>query len=171
MILGGFTVGTLLVMVVTEFCYSLFSNTSKPKDREAGDDVDEAHVSAGLTFLSRNVGDELSVWDDPSDSTKTVKMICHGESLQPVSALPITAHRPTGNDKVGYAAQSFNIHEIPGVMSGWISGFVELPAGAIKDAEGVGECTQVYFIASCQVGLPPTLLPIFPTSLTRSLIV
>ena len=35
-------------------------------------------------------------------------------------------------------------------MSGWISGFVELPPGAIKDAEGVGECAQVFFITDCQ---------------------
>ena len=60
------------------------------------------------------------------------QVVCHGESLRPPSALPITAIRPPGKDRVGYAAQSFNIPEIPGVMSGWISGFVELPAGAIK---------------------------------------
>ena len=35
-------------------------------------------------------------------------------------------------------------------MSGWISGFVELPPGAIKDAEGVGECAQVFFITESQ---------------------
>ena len=29
-------------------------------------------------------------------------------------------------------------------------GFVELPAGAIKDAEGVGECSQVFFVSECQ---------------------
>jgi hypothetical protein len=27
---------------------------------------------------------------------------------------------------------------------------VELPAGAIKDAEGVGECSQVFCVAACQ---------------------
>ena len=129
------------------------------KGRKAGrgDDYEEEMevvLPAGVPFLSREVGDELSVWDDPSDSAKTIKMICHGESLQPASALPITAQRPAGKDKVGFAAQSFNIPEIPGVMSGWISGFVELPAGAIKDAEGVGECSQVFFIATCQVRQP-----------------
>ena len=30
------------------------------------------------------------------------------------------------------------------------AGFVELPAGAIKDAEGVGESSQVFFVAECQ---------------------
>ena len=132
------------------------SGSSSSKGRKAGrvgdhDDEMEVVLPAGVPFLSREVGDELSVWDDPSDSAKTIKMICHGESLQPASALPITAQRPAGKDKVGFAAQSFNIPEIHGVMSGWISGFVELPAGAIKDAEGVGECSQVFFIAACQV--------------------
>jgi len=44
------------------------------------------------------------------------------------------------------------VPEINGKMSGWISGYVELPAGAIKDAEGVGECAQVFFISECQDG-------------------
>jgi hypothetical protein len=53
-----------------------------------------------------------------------VQVVCHGESLRPASALPITATRPPGRQGVGKAAQSFNIPEIPGVMSGWISGYV-----------------------------------------------
>ena len=48
--------------------------------------------------------------------------------------------------------QFFSQPEIPNVMSGWISGYVVLPPGAIKDAEGVGECSQVFFIADCQDG-------------------
>ena len=37
-------------------------------------------------------------------------------------------------------------------MSGWISGFMELPPGAIKDAEGVGDACQVFVVSSCQNG-------------------
>ena len=60
---------------------------------------------------------------------------------------------------MGFAAQFFNTAETEGmvlegqrsgVMSGWISGFVVLPPGAIKDAEGVGECSQVFFVGDCQ---------------------
>ena len=79
-------------------------------------------------------------------------MVCYEESLQPPSALPITANRPLGKDKVGSAAQSFNVPEVTKHMSGWISGFVTLPAQAIKDAEGVGECAQVFFVSECQDG-------------------
>jgi hypothetical protein len=117
------------------------------------DDEDDDRVIVlpkDVLFLAREMADEFKIWDDPSDTARTLKVVCHGESLQPPSALPITATRPKGKDKVGYAAQSFNVPEIAGVMSGWISGFVELPAGAIKDAEGVGECSQVFFLADCQ---------------------
>jgi hypothetical protein len=33
-----------------------------------------------------------------------------------------------------------------------LPGFVVLPAGAIKDAEGVGDCSQVFFVSECQDG-------------------
>ena len=132
----------------------------------------------------------------------------------PVPPTPLVAVRPKGKEKFGFAAQSFNMPEIAGVMSGWISGitqlswslclqtrrnhthssyycvfiysshftvhlqpftltvnfyrvyltvsflpcvspspgFVVLPAGAIKDAEGVGDCSQVFFVSECQDG-------------------
>lgn len=38
-----------------------------------------------------------------------------------------TAERPPGKTVAALAAQSFNVPEVPGKMSGWISGFVELP--------------------------------------------
>jgi hypothetical protein len=74
------------------------------------------------------------------------------EAAHPPTKLPITAVRPEGKNVVGVAAQSFNVPEIPQKMSGWISGFCELPPGGIKDAEGVGECCQVFQVASCQDG-------------------
>jgi centromere protein C len=105
-----------------------------------------------VNFLPRGESDEVSIWDDATDTSKALKVVCYEETLQPPSALPVTAKRPPGKDKVGSAAQSFNVPEIPKQMSGWISGFVELPPQAIKDAEGVGECAQVFFISECQDG-------------------
>ena len=94
-------------------------------------------LPAGVIFLWygwwRAVG-----WDDPSDSAK---LICHGVSphcQSPDSEL-------VGNDKVGYVAQSFNIPEIRVVES---AGSLSCLAGAIEDANGIGEC--------CQVGHPPS---------------
>lgn len=105
-----------------------------------------------IDYMKRGDADEISIWDDPTDTSKTQKVVCYEESLQPPSALPITANRPPGKDRVGSAAQSFNVPEVAKHMSGWISGFVTLPAQAIKDAEGVGECAQVFFVAECQDG-------------------
>ena len=107
-------------------------------------------VPKNISYIDREVGDELSVWDDEADAAKITRCVCYRETLEPASALPITAVRPKGKEGVAYAAQSFNVAENSGVMSGWISGFVELPPGSIKDAEGVGECTQVFFISDCQ---------------------
>jgi len=56
------------------------------------------------------------------EGESTEKIFCPAESLQPATALPRTAQRPAGKDKVGYAAHSFNVPEVPGKMSGWISG-------------------------------------------------
>ena len=143
-------------------------------DEEAEFDFDGANASAikiskakppkipkelASQLIPREVGDELQVWDDGTDAARTLKVVCYTESLHPPSALPITAERPPGKDGVGFAAQSFNIPEIAGVMSGWISGFVELPAGAIKDAEGVGECAQVFFMSDCQDGAGTCVCP------------
>ena len=54
--------------------------------------------------------------------------------------------------QVGFAAHSFNVPETAGKMSGWISGFVQLPPNAIKDAEAVGQYSQVFFVSDCQEG-------------------
>jgi len=145
-----------------------------PSKRGRGSKEPSFKVPSDLRLIPRETGDELEVWDDSSDKVKTMKTVCYTESLRPPSELPITAIRPPGKDKVGFAAQSFNIPEIAGVMSSWISGFVELPAGAIKDAEGVGECAQVFFISDCQDGsgaFPPiTFLSPPPSFLTLILI-
>ena len=122
------------------------------KEEPLEDENEPIILTKGVNYIDRNNGDELEVWDDNTEKSKITRVVCYNETLQPPSALPITAQRPKGKNGVGFAAQSFNIPEIAGIMSGWITGFVELPAGAIKDAEGVGECTQVFPVADCQDG-------------------
>jgi len=126
------------------------NNTLKEEPLE--DEYEPIVLTKDVNYIDRNNGDELEVWDDNTEKSKITRVVCYNETLQPPSALPITAQRPKGKNGVGFAAQSFNIPEIAGIMSGWITGFVELPAGAIKDAEGVGECTQVFTVADCQDG-------------------
>mmetsp|Transcript_25517 Transcript_25517/g.43035 ORF Transcript_25517/g.43035 Transcript_25517/m.43035 type:complete len:639 (-) Transcript_25517:6149-8065(-) len=105
-----------------------------------------------VTFISRKRVDTFSVWDDVVTAPASATVIHLNDTAHPPTKLPITAVRPPGKDVVGVAAQSFNVPEIPQKMSGWISGFCELPPGGIKDAEGVGECCQVFQVASCQDG-------------------
>jgi len=53
---------------------------------------------------------------------------------------------------VGFAAQAFNISGIGDNIPGWISGHLILPPRGVKDAEGVGLCSQVFFVGDCQPG-------------------
>jgi len=66
------------------------------------------------------------------------------------TALPITADREPGKDEVGLAAQAFNVAQATEDVPGYISGHVILPPGGIKDAEGVGMCSQIFFVSDCQ---------------------
>lgn len=61
--------------------------------------------------------------------------------MKPVE-LPRTAERPPGKEGVGTAVQSFYSEQMDACPS-WISGQLTLPPVAIKDAEGVGMCSQV----------------------------
>jgi hypothetical protein len=46
--------------------------------------------------------------------------------------------------------QSFNAPTASGRFCGWLSGLVNLPPSAIKDAEGVGSCLQHFHVIECQ---------------------
>lgn len=111
-----------------------------------------SQLPKNVKFVPRSKVDSYSVWDDVLTAPMKSTIIHLNDTAPPPTQLPITAQRPPGKDVVGVAAQSFNIPEIPQKMSGWISGFCELPPGGIKDAEGVGECCQVFQVASCQDG-------------------
>ena len=159
---GGRMVGLLTSNPTPVKKGKLMKNGNRKVSKRLMDNSDDEEESTSLgkretpvvlptdvLYLSRNVGDELFVWDEVSDKSKSLKIVSYKETHLP-SKLPITAPRPAGKTEVGLAAQSFNVPQIDGMMSGWISGYVELPAGAIKDAEGVGDCAQVFFISDCQ---------------------
>jgi hypothetical protein len=103
-------------------------------------------------FSAETAGEAMMVWDESAGDSKPQKVLCLKESLNPPTALPMTAPRKDGNNKVGFAAQYFNAQAVEGVLPGWIAGYVELPAGAIKDEETVGQCAQVFFVSECQNG-------------------
>mmetsp|Transcript_23386 Transcript_23386/g.38962 ORF Transcript_23386/g.38962 Transcript_23386/m.38962 type:complete len:829 (+) Transcript_23386:30-2516(+) len=131
------------------------SSSSHSRDDDQGDDAAElppVRLPSNVSYLDRADCDRLVVWDDYMETQEEMKVVCPAESLQPALELPKTAKRPPGRDKVGFAAHSFNVPEVPGIVSGWISGFVDLPPEAIKDAEGVGKYAQVFFVSDCQDG-------------------
>ena len=75
--------------------------------------------------------------------------------------LPSTGDREGDADAiVATASQAFNHLELAAngadgdeafpYYPGWISGHLDMPSGGIKDAEGVGECTQVFYVVDCQ---------------------
>lgn len=66
--------------------------------------------------------------------------------------LPQNSKRVKGESKiVGRASQAFNVPaDESGMMPGWIGGNLSLPPRGIKDAEGVGLCSQVFNVGDCQ---------------------
>ena len=103
----------------------------KTKDQE--DEQDEEIIQSKLPpivlpkkvkYISREECEELEVWDENTENSTTLRVICPTETLQPPMQLPRTARRPPGRDKLGYAAHSFNVPEVPGKESGWIAGML-----------------------------------------------
>ncbi len=127
----------------------------------------------GVTFIDRNNAEELDVWNVTTDGVETQKCVCHRESLGPLVPLPISGNRPANKNVAALAAQNFSMSDLPDI-SDWMAGnfvfylyilyvlkfsceffflflgFLELPPGAIKDAEGVGHHWQICFVADCQ---------------------
>jgi hypothetical protein len=134
------------------------NKTSKRLMADSDDDEDTAFLvkreapivlPSDVQYLSQDEGDNLLVWDGTTQKPQVMKIVSHKDEKTPIE-LPITGHRPPGKTGVARAAQHFYIPQINGKSSAWISGSVELPPGAIKDAEGVGDVTQVFFVSDCQ---------------------
>ena len=118
----------------------------------------------------------LLVWRHDDNSVVPVKVVCCKDRMPPPTALPITgtqrlssccvlflniaiislarnrfpANRRSKKSKGAFAASYFYTPSVSGILPSWIAGYVELPPGAIKDEEAVGECSQVFFIGDCQ---------------------
>lgn len=120
---------------------------SRKNEKALGKDFDVR----GLPYEPDKIMESTEVWDELSQTTRTRKVVVRSDLLEP-SDLPLSIERPDGNEMVGSAAQAFNIGPSSSTMPGWITGNLILPPNAIKDAEGVGECTQVFFVQQCQPG-------------------
>lgn len=74
-----------------------------------------------VKYIDRKESEELNVWSDASESVEWVKCVSHREQQNPLAPLPVTATRPPGKDKVGFAAKTFNVSNIPNI-SDWVAG-------------------------------------------------
>ena len=126
------------------------SKKGKGKGKTAASEGKEFDVS-DLSYPVETSKESTVVWDELTQTNKARKVVVRADSLNP-SELPITHKRDDDNERVGSAAQAFNIPPSSDTMPGWISGNLALPPLAIKDAEGVGDCTQVFFVQTCQPG-------------------
>lgn len=94
---------------------------------ELEDDEDVAptiRLPKGVNYIDRKKFTDLLVWNDSTESESSMHIVRTTESVYPAMPLPQTAQRPPGKNKVGYAAHYFNIPEVPGQVSGWISGSI-----------------------------------------------
>lgn len=97
-------------------------------------------------------GDKCKVWNEARSKKQSLVVVCRDKTLKKNEReLPITGGRhESDSEVVGIASQAFQLNQASESIPGWISGTLELPPTAIKDAEGVGMCSQVFFVVSCQ---------------------
>jgi len=96
-------------------------------------------------------GESGSVWSETFEETTETKIVSR-LSNRNFSQLPLSKSRKKGESKkVGQASQAFHVQtDDDDLFPGYIAGNVVLPPKAIKDAEGVGLCSQVFNVGDCQ---------------------
>eukprot|EP00986_Skeletonema_menzelii_P004593 scaffold1572_cov141-Skeletonema_menzelii.AAC.8 len=96
-------------------------------------------------------GESGSVWSETFEETTETKIVSR-LSNRNFSQLPLSKSRKKGESKkVGRASQAFHVQtDDDDLFPGYIAGNVVLPPKAIKDAEGVGLCSQVFNVGDCQ---------------------
>ena len=98
-----------------------------------------------------NDGENGAVWSETFEDTTETKIVSR-LSNRNFSQLPLSKNRKKGESKkVGRASQAFHVQtDQDDLFPGYIAGNVILPPRGIKDAEGVGLCSQVFNVGDCQ---------------------
>lgn len=124
-------------------------------DEEGGDGGPSARIPFDPTQLMKkrriNNGEHGSVWSETLEDTTELKVVSRLDNRS-FSKLPLSTTRSKKESKVvGFASQSFHVPtDSDDLFPGYISGNVVLPPRGIKDAEGVGLCSQVFNVGDCQ---------------------
>jgi len=96
-------------------------------------------------------GESGLVWSETLESATDIKIVSRLDNRS-FSKLPLSATRKARESKVvGFASQAFHVPtDDDDLFPGYIAGNVVLPPRGIKDAEGVGLCSQVFNVGRCQ---------------------
>ena len=132
------------------------------KKRKRGDDSDsedDESTVAKTPFDDKairkkfriNNGESGSVWSETLESATDIKIVSRIDN-RTFSKLPLSSTRKKRESKVvGFASQAFHVPtDDDDLFPGYIAGNVVLPPRGIKDAEGVGLCSQVFNVGDCQ---------------------
>lgn len=103
-------------------------------------------------YLDASKSAVFSVWDNHSEKLAKQRIVTVRETMPALRPLPPAEGQKSRHGPVGYAGHTFVIPEVQREMSGWISGYLELPPRAVKDAELVGVYAQLFFVAQGQPG-------------------
>ncbi|KAL7551687.1 hypothetical protein ACHAWF_014879 [Thalassiosira exigua] len=98
-------------------------------------------------------GETGSVWSETLEAASEVKLVSRLDA-RTFSKLPLSVDRGKRESRVvGFASQAFHVHtDDDDLFPGYIAGNVVIPPRGIKDAEGVGLCSQVFNVGDCQPG-------------------
>lgn len=96
------------------------------EDVEQGDDaVDDfvvVDVPSSNKYVDRSDHSKFIVWNEYDRSETLMQVVRTTEFSQPTMQLQKGVLRPPERDQVGFACHVFNVDEVPGTLSGWLSG-------------------------------------------------
>ncbi|KAL7466213.1 hypothetical protein ACHAXS_006505 [Conticribra weissflogii] len=131
----------------------------RKRTSEDGDSDDGQSASKATPFDDSKLrkryhihdGESGSIWSEPTADVMESKVVSRMENRS-FSKLPLSSMRKKTESKVvGFASQAFHIlTDENDHFPGYIAGNVVLPPRGIKDAEGVGLCSQVFNVGDCQ---------------------
>ncbi|EJK76486.1 hypothetical protein THAOC_01743, partial [Thalassiosira oceanica] len=129
------------------------------RKRSGGDDDSDDDEPSREPFDDKSLrkkykirtGESGHVWSETLENTLPAKVVSRldGRSF---SKLPLCSDRKKRESKVvGFASQAFHVQtDDDDLFPGYIAGNVVMPPRGIKDAEGVGLCSQVFNVGDCQ---------------------
>lgn len=89
---------------------------------DAMDDFVVVDVPSSNKYVDRSDNSKFIVWNEYERSETMMQVVRTTEFSQPTMQLQKGVMRPPERDQVGFACHVFNVDEVPGTISGWLSG-------------------------------------------------